>query len=777
MVVFTKKDFILCFMSVLRILPTLDAQWYSPRTPDPDERFQYGSRDRYRYDRYGQGSQTSHSDRHSSNYNSQSAPRNLNIEVGDKRCPEAVTYNLKTTAKVTLWTETEIEGIYVYLCDGPGVPEQDRPPGDTFRPLTKFYSNITAFLGIPYAEPPTKQKGLRFKDPRPPFNTRLIQATKYKSSCPQHVEYYGIDKGIDLVEEDCLYLNVFSPYVETEFQRYDQKYPVMVYIHGGDWDHGSASTFPAHMLVASQEVVVVTLNYRLGPLGFLATAGNASAGNYGMLDQVLAIQWVYDFITHFNGDKNRITLFGPGAGAASAGLHAISPRTRAMVKRVIAQSGSAVADWAVILDPLHMINNSHILGEALGCPTESSWKLVDCVRSRSVPDLAITNIKPKVGRLSWGPVIDRYTRNYDQWFLPDPPELLLQDDNFKFPADFSYMGGVTRDEASAFLVNDKDLIHRNYEITQKVFQERIQEYGKMFNYTLNPEAVYNALSFMYTPWMDPENNTLLRERYIDLLSDSFFVAPNDKMLKLMLQKGVETYMYVLNYTFEGLEELRPEWIGVPHDTEYLLITGAPFMDYNFYPSSLKLSEAKWTQADRNMSRFFMEAWANFARDGKPTPTYFNTISPWEPMTLKNLCYLSVNTTNLTSVMMKDYRQKQSQFWNEYIPSVIEKILPTWPPTFQPYEEELRIYSAALWGVVGAVGLFLILTLLCCCLYCRAKSKHIVNEDDEIGTTQTSGPYPSELAIDFRVMKKNYNVKYNPKNTILADNNCDRHTAV
>lgn len=649
-----------------------------------------------------------------------SAARKSDIfDYGDQRCPEAYSDELPVKVTVDLTTEIVIEGHYVYLCDGPGVSERDRPQNGNFRPITKFYKNITVFLGIPYAEPPIKERGLRFKDPQPSIKTGKIGASRYKPACPQYKGYYGTDLGIDSVEEDCLYLNVFSPYAGTRLQSHE-KYPVMVYIHGGDWDHGSASTFPPHMLVASQEVVVVTFNYRLGPLGFLATSDNASAGNYGMLDQAFAIQWVFDYISHFNGDHNKITLFGPGAGAASAGLHALSPRSQKKVKRVIAQSGSAVAEWAVILDSLHIINNTLILGDKLGCSSSSPSKLVECVQSRSVSDFSNSKVEPMVGHLAWGPVIDRETRQKQQWFLPDPPELMLEKGHVQFDADFSYMGGVTTGEAAAILMKDKELELKSYQVTEKVFHDKIKEFIKKFNYTLNTEAVHNALSFMYTPWKDPKNPVLLREGYINLLSDSYFVAPNDKMLKLMLKNDVKTYMYVLNYTIEGLVELRPEWFGVPHDTEYFLSTGAPFMDPKFYPKSLELSQAKWTESDREMSQFFLEVWGNFAKYGKPTQTSFNGIQLWKPMTLKNLEFLAVNTANFTSIMDRDYRQKQSQFWNDYLPVITRKLFPTWAPTFQPYKEEFRVYSASLWGVVGVAGLFLMVVVLFSCLYCRAR---------------------------------------------------------
>lgn len=113
------------------------------------------------------------------------------------------------------------------------------------------------------------------------------------------------------------------------------------------------------------------------------------------------------------------------------------------------------------------------------------------------------------------------------------------------------------------------------------------------------------------------------------------------------------------------------------------------MDAKFYPPNLKLERAKWTEADRNMSWFFMKAWANFAREGNPTPqALFNTII-WKPMSLKTLQYLSVNTTNLTSIMHRDYKQKESQFWNQYVPQLVVREPFLSPPYFEPVRVQKR----------------------------------------------------------------------------------------
>ena len=116
-----------------------------------------------------------------------------------------------------------------------------------------------------------------------------------------------------------------------------EKYPVIFYIHGGEFERGSSNSFPGHMLAAVGDVVVVTVNYRLGALGFLSTANEYSPGNYGMLDLAMALQWVYDNVYAFNGNKEMITVTGPGSGAGAAGLLAIAPGTRNMVRQVFGQ--------------------------------------------------------------------------------------------------------------------------------------------------------------------------------------------------------------------------------------------------------------------------------------------------------------------------------------------------------------------------------------------------------------------------------------------------------
>lgn len=400
----------------------------------------------------------------------------------------------------------------------------DSNPRSFYRPwhnsVEKITGDCSVFLGIPYALPPTFEG--RFKPPRPHPGWQLMQAVDYGPACPQPVRYLGATKGIRDMHEDCLYLNIFSPNTKAGVA---QKYPVMFYIHGGDFQHGASNQFQGHVLATFYNVVVVTINYRLGALGFLSTGDENSPGNYGILDQSMALRWVRDNIESFNGDRNSITLFGPGAGAASAGLLMVAPKTRDYVTKVIAQSGSATADWGLVVDKWRAMNTSRVFGQLLGCSIESSWRLVNCLRQgRSFQELGNAEFEPHIGTFPWAPVLDRnFTfpndgfyegwRERDWYFLKETPEELIK--TRQFNRGLHYMTGVTTQEA-AFLISNNASLGPYYEIDTKFFEMKVREFVLRYNYTLNLNGTYEAIKYMYTYWPSPDNTSWIREQYINV---------------------------------------------------------------------------------------------------------------------------------------------------------------------------------------------------------------------------------------------------------------------
>uniref|UniRef100_A0A672QAC3 Neuroligin 3a n=1 Tax=Sinocyclocheilus grahami TaxID=75366 RepID=A0A672QAC3_SINGR len=215
---------------------------------------------------------------------------------------------------------------------------------------------VDQYLGVPYAAPPMGEK--RFLPPEPPLSWSGIKnATHFAPVCPQNIHNavpeimmpiwftFNLDIVATYIQdqnEDCLYLNIYVP---TEDGNHSKKQgedlsdndgdededirdtgakPVMVYIHGGSYMEGTGNMIDASVLASYGNVIVITLNFRVGVLGFLSTGDQAAKGNYGLLDQIQALRWISENIGYFGGDSNRITVFGSGIGASCVSLLTLS---------------------------------------------------------------------------------------------------------------------------------------------------------------------------------------------------------------------------------------------------------------------------------------------------------------------------------------------------------------------------------------------------------------------------------------------------------------------
>ena len=225
-------------------------------------------------------------------------------------------------------------------------------------------STLAVFRGIPYAEPPLGP--LRFAKPVPKAEfTEIFNATQFGPACPQ--SNVQADHNMS---EDCLYLNIYTP--ASALPDSGELLAVMFWIHGGGFSVGEGRNLPVQNLVAFGEVVIVTINYRLGPLGFLSVEGDREvSGNQGLYDQHLALKWVTANSRAFGGDAERITLVGGSAGGMSVTYQAMFPDNDGLFRRVIAESGTALSVSAYLTKSKATLQRCGCRGSS-GVPTTTN---------------------------------------------------------------------------------------------------------------------------------------------------------------------------------------------------------------------------------------------------------------------------------------------------------------------------------------------------------------------------------------------------------------------
>lgn len=257
--------------------------------------------------------------------------------------------------------------------------------------------------------------------------------------------------------EDCLFLNVYTRRLPS--REAHPRLPVMVWIHGGGFTFGSGNAFlygPDYLV--AEDVVLVTINYRLGPLGFLSLGSGDASGNAGLKDQVLALKWVQENVAAFGGDPDTVTIFGESAGGSSVQFLMLSPLAVGLFHRAISESGSALNSWALSERPRE---RAFRLGRVLGFDTNSTADLVAFLRkvpARKLVEYSMRTLTPDDARKNVGlpfvPAIEDhvwdgltgYDRE-DRFITEHPMELLRKGAYNALP----YITGFNSHEAMLFL--------------------------------------------------------------------------------------------------------------------------------------------------------------------------------------------------------------------------------------------------------------------------------------------------------------------------------------
>jgi len=500
-----------------------------------------------------------------------------------------------------------------------------------------------AFKGVPYAKPPVKD--LRFKAPVEIESwSDTLKATEDGNLCPQ----YDISQSEAIGDENCLNLNVYSPKLDSK------KRAVMVYFHGGAYIMGGGASFffgPGYLL--EQNVVLVTFNYRLGPLGFLTTDDKSGAGNQGLLDQIMVLNWVKANIGKFGGDPDKVTIFGEDSGAASVTLMATSPLARGLFHRAIALSGTALCDQYMQNSPLEA---SRELATRLECTTDTGTDIINCLQRKSQQEI----IAAAQQMFMFWSFPRWFAPSVDGTVLPDSPENALVKGNF---AKVPFIVGQTKDEGAFF-----------YRLTLNAFNNgqyddnfvdnklpRILPVISDFSSKLYP--LTRQVRKKYFTNVDMENEEEFRPRYIEFLTDLMYTRCTDRFARILANHSVPTYEYSFEYRGQySIVNLQGEQVdmGVAHgdDLQYIF-NGIWGEELQMSPSDTKFT--------RNI---FTPLLANFAKTSVPTPGMTEHIATaWPPVSPA-----SSNVFRIDSkvAVMTDYLQDRLRFWKETVPGIFSK---------------------------------------------------------------------------------------------------------
>ena len=457
----------------------------------------------------------------------------------------------------------------ITVASGAMATDQVRTASGTVEGFTTPDKKIRIFEGIPFAAPPVGN--LRWRPPQPVSSwTGVRKTTAFGSRCLQGRLAEGMVFRDPGQSEDCLYLNVWTPAHSA-----DAHLPVMVWIYGGGFQAGSASE-PRQdgAALARKGVVVVSMNYRLGVFEFFSDpeltkeSPHHASGNYGLLDQAAALQWVHKNIAAFGGNPANVTIFGESAGSISVSAHMASPVSEGLFRQAIGESGG-VFEWIHRMQPLaESEQTGAAFAKSMGAPTLAA------LRAMSAAEILQAALKEN--DLPFWPNLDGYFFSENPWAIYAAGK----------QAHVPLLAGWNADEhRSAQFFGNLEPTKANY--LAKVHAE----FGP------NAPAVLKLF---------PANTEAEMEQSAhDLASAEFITYSTWKWLNMQAETGDAP---VYRYHFEQAPPPEPgkQYRGVHHAA-----------DIQFVFETLDTENLAWTPDDRTMSDMMSSYWVNFAKTGNP----------------------------------------------------------------------------------------------------------------------------------------------------------------
>ncbi|MDB5735836.1 MAG: Carboxylic ester hydrolase [Alphaproteobacteria bacterium] len=454
-------------------------------------------------------------------------------------------------------------------------------------------NGVTQFLGVPYAAPPVGV--LRWMPPQPVTQWNAVrQARAFGPTCAQ-ITTLGPFAGPPNSNEDCLYLNVFTPTAA-------RKLPVLVWIHGGGYVDGESNDYDATRLAARGKLVIVTINYRLNLFGFLAHPALGGSGNYGILDMQAALKWVKRNIAAFGGDPGNVTLGGQSAGAGATAANMVSPGARGLFHRAIFQSGG----YTPFATKVVAEERARKFAAAAGCG--AAGNVAQCLRALPAAKIVALAGTPQANSpFINGPLVDGQVI---------PRQTIDAVTSGAFNA-VPVMIGTTRDEGNFFNGIVQYFKPNRAAITESDYRDYLKAYGGNAGPGGSPPTyaknTVGAVLAHYPP--RPQSAQMAWDR-----AHSDMLACRGQYLSGALSARVPVY----NYLFDDptAPSYFPKMTGYESLAYHTSDIGYVFTGYHGGPEGLPTT---LTPAQRKLSDRLIDAWASFARSGNPNG---KSDAPW-----------------------------------------------------------------------------------------------------------------------------------------------------
>ncbi|KAM3966209.1 juvenile hormone esterase-like [Aphomia sociella] len=477
------------------------------------------------------------------------------------------------------------------------------------------------FRGVPYAKPPVGE--LRFKIPSPP--EPWVGVRDAKKTCNICVQYDRVNSTF-VGSEDCLYLNVYTPIVsESDLSLL----PVMVFFHGGGFVYGNGTNDMEHGMdyIVKKNVIVVSLNYRLGVLGFLCLDSKDAPGNMGLRDQVEALRWIQKNINQFGGDPNNVTIFGVSAGGVSVEYLLISPIAKGLFHKGIAQSGSSLLPWALNCEVREL---SKKILDLKGKTVKNGDELLRYLKEMPIEELVKTSlaaieIERHDGGINFGfvPTIEKPT-DWEPFLDKSTFDLLLSGKFNKVP----FITGFCSREGLLMLPFRKERLDKL--MKDKNFVEYLQQFFGIDND--NTEEVAFNLKNVYLN----ENKKYddVDEYGINFFTDIDFAGGIIEAASLIAKHNSPVYFY--EFCYDGHLNYLKKKLNIERK-------GACHADDVGYLLKCMLDESTVSKVDELVRDRMITLWTNFAKYGKPTPEVNDVITTeWKPIDDTAMFYLSID---------------------------------------------------------------------------------------------------------------------------------------